>query len=141
MPNGGQMGQVVSQTWYIYGRSYDQCWLPEPIVSTLCKADDLQYHIGRFKHTVYKLCLGHLENVCKVYLYQGWRVAKAERHETYVKVTFRDKTTAAVWDACDEVPFDGRKLSADFSSHYTSEANNDNVTRRFTPREPHQWTI
>lgn len=133
------MGQ--GQTWYVYGRSHDQHWLPDPILSTLYKADDLQHHMGRFKHMVYKLCLGHLENVCKIYLYQGWRMAKAERHETYVKITLRNHATAIAWDNCKEVPTEGRRLEHDFLTHHIYEKEEGALTRRFRPREPHHWTI
>ena len=133
------MGQ--GQTWYVYGRSYDQHWLPDPIVSTLCKADDVQHHVGRFKHMVYKLCLGHLENVHKIYLYQGWRMAKAERHATYVKITLRNQTVADAWDKCVEVPTEGRCLEQDFLSHHVPEEEHAKLSRRFRPRDPHHWTI
>lgn len=134
------MGQVVSQTWYVYARTHDQKWTPEPLFSTLAKADDLQYHMGRFKHVVYKLCLGHYDDICKVYLYQGWRIAKAERYNNRVKITFKNKNIETAWEKCAEVRIDGRSLTDDFNLHYVEEQEGQ-LVRRFIASEDYQWTI
>ena len=134
------MGQVVSQTWYVYGRGHDQKWLPEPILSTVAKADNVRHHMGRFKHMVYKLCIGQIEDVSKIYLYQGWRFAKAEQCEKYVKMTFKTEAIARIWDTCTEIPVDGRALGHEFYMHY-AETDPKPGVRRFTLRRENYWTI
>ena len=90
---------------------------------------------------VYKLGLGHLENVSKIYLYQKWRMAKAERHENYVKISLRNHIMATAWDNCVEVPIEGRYLEQDFLSHHVPENEHGKLTRCFRPHDPHHWTI
>lgn len=91
------MGSQLSITWYIYSREENDEWSEEPISSTLAKEEDVNYHLGRFKHIVYKMGVGKLNNIRKVYLYHGWRVVKAEMKDTEIGLYFSDETIAEKW--------------------------------------------
>ena len=95
-----------NSSWLIYGRSRETNRYTEPLQESLERHDDLQYHMGRFKHEIYTFCLGDQHQTLKcLYLYNDyWRMAKCyigEHHKLYIE--FRDVDTATVWDACDEV--------------------------------------
>ena len=95
------MGQFVSHTWFVYGRRVDNTWQEEPILSTVSHSADMDFHMARFRHLVYQLGLDQLDpDLCKLYLYQGWRVAKCERTDTLVRLTFATRAAADAWDGC-----------------------------------------
>jgi len=96
------MGSQVSTTWYIYSREENDEWSETPIASTLTREEDVNYHIGRFKQIVYKMSVGKLQNIRKIYLYHGWRVVKAVMEENELRLEFTDKTTAEKWWESDE---------------------------------------
>lgn len=92
--------------WYIYGRSNQTNYYTEALHKTLERHDDLQYHMGRFKHEVYTFSLGDQHQTLKcLYLYNDyWRMAKCWLDDNgKLFIEFRDIETATVWDACDEV--------------------------------------
>jgi|MDTG01.1.fsa_nt_gb hypothetical protein len=93
------MGAFVSRTWFIYARDENDRWLQEPLASTLTHEDDYSFHMGRFKHFVFKLGLGRLTSL-KIYLYKGFRVAKAVRKAESVDVIFYSKEAAEAWNTC-----------------------------------------
>lgn len=94
------MGSFMSHTWFIYGRDKNDKWLDEPIVSTLTKADNIEFHMKRFKYHVYQLGLGYLDNVHKIYLYQGFRVAKCVLKDDTVTVEFSSEAAKKAWSTC-----------------------------------------
>ena len=72
------MFSYFQSTWYIYGRSKASDKYTEALQSTLEHHDDLQYHMGRFKHEVFLFALGMNHATLKsLYLYNNyWRIAK-----------------------------------------------------------------
>lgn len=94
------MGSFMSQTWFIYGRDTEDKWLDEPLASTLTKADEIEFHMKRFKYHVYQLGLGHFQNVHKIYLYQGFRVAKCVLKDDTVRVEFCSEAAKQAWASC-----------------------------------------
>jgi len=96
------MGSSLSTTWYIYSREENDEWSETPIASTLAREDDINYHLGRFKHIVYKMGVGKLNSIQKVYLYHGWRIVKATLEKNELRLEFTDKTTAEKWWESDE---------------------------------------
>jgi len=108
------MGQVISRTWFLYARDKQDNWLTDPIDSTLVKDDDCKYHMGKFKHKVFRFALGQeLEHCSKIYLYQGWRRAKCELTDETCVVTFSDKEALEAWDTCKR-----SKLGNKFDQHF-----------------------
>jgi len=95
------MGAYLTTTWYTYARGKDDKWLEEPIDSTVAKADDIQHHMGRFKHKVFRLALGQqFSETPKIYLYQGSRRVKCEKTSDSVIVTFSDSVAKEAWLQC-----------------------------------------
>ena len=96
------MGPVISRTWFIYARSKDDKWLDEPLESTLAHEDDIRYHMGKFKHKFFRLALNRLDdNIVKIYLYHGWRVAKCTKHEDgSLTVAFSTREAHNAWLTC-----------------------------------------
>ena len=108
------MGSYMSNTWCIYGRDNEDCWLDEPLVSSEKKADNMEYHMKRFKYYIYQLGLGYLENVHKIYLYQGFRVAKCVFKDDTVTVELCSENAKRAWSNSKR-PSSSRK----FDSMYT----------------------
>lgn len=129
------MFSYFQSTWYIYGRSKASDKYTEALQSTLEHHDDLQYHMGRFKHEVFLFALGMNHATLKsLYLYNNyWRIAKCWIVDGKLFLDFRDSDTAALWDSCDEVltspqfawmqrPFSNRyaAVTDDYSSYQRS---------------------
>ena len=94
------MGLLVSRTWFIYARDASDRWM-EPLTSTVSNDDNLEFHMGRFKHYVFSLSLGKLtEGIRKIYLYQGRRVARCERFDDKVVVTMSSREAMTAWVEC-----------------------------------------
>jgi len=91
------MGSYMSTTWFIYGRDQDDNWLSEPLVSSTQEVDNMEYHIKRFKYQVYQLGLGNLANVYKIYLYQGFRVARCVLKDETVTVELCSEAAKQAW--------------------------------------------
>ena len=95
------MGPVISRTWFVYARSRDGKWLDDPLESTLAHEDDLEYHMGKFRHKFFRLALDRLnkdKDIDKIYLYHGWRVAKCTKHEdNSLTVEFSSKEAHNAW--------------------------------------------
>ena len=87
----------MSNTWFIYGRDKEDYWLGEPLVSSEKKVDNMDYHMKRFKYHVYQLGLGNLENVYKIYLYQGFRVARCVLNDDTVTVELYSEDAKRAW--------------------------------------------
>lgn len=108
------MGLFLSRTWFIYARDANDQWM-EPLTSTLAKEDDMNHHMGRFKHYVFLLALGKLdESISKIYLYQHRRVAKCEILEDGLRIDFSSKEASDAWDACKRSK-QGRKFDSVYS--------------------------
>ena len=43
----------MGQTWFMYARDTEDYWIKEPLYSTLEHAEDIDHHMGRFKHKVF----------------------------------------------------------------------------------------
>lgn len=115
------MGPVVSRTWYMYGRKKDGNWLAEPLDSTVSKDDDMVFHMGRFKHKMFRLALGKLDgDVEKIYLYRGWRVAKVVKGEGVIDVIFASVEAHNAWLRCKR-----SRLGKDFDLQYKLEKADD----------------
>lgn len=95
------MGPAISRTWYIYGRDHSDKWLSAPLDSTLARENDINFHMGRFKHQLYLMALklAHTE-VSKMYLYQGWRRAKCVFEKDDILLTFSDYESLQAWETC-----------------------------------------
>ena len=114
------MGLFLSRTWFIYARDDNDRWI-EPLTSTLTNEDDVAFHMGRFKHYVFKLGLGELdETISKIYLYQNRRVAKCVKSDTEIELEFCSKEAADAWSTCKRSK-KGRK----FDSKYTLSEQTD----------------
>jgi len=95
------MGGYLTTTWYVYARDKDDHWLSDPIDSTVAKSDNIQYHMGRFKHKVFQLALLHqFTETPKIYLYQGSRRVKCEKTSDSVIITFSDNEAKEAWINC-----------------------------------------
>lgn len=97
------MGIFVSRTWFIYARDADDKWIETPLASTVAHEEDVEFHMGRFKHYVFKLALGELDStISKIYLYCGTRVAKCifMKEEKKIYVEFSSAEAASAWDTC-----------------------------------------
>lgn len=92
------MGQSQT-TWFMYGRDKNDRWT-DPIYSTVAKADDVEFHMGRFKHKVFEFALDQLD-ICKLYLYHGrTRYVKAWFEEDTLKVQFCSNESKEAWKTC-----------------------------------------
>lgn len=91
------MGQFVSRTWFIYGRNSQDDWYV--IKSTLSQENDYNYHMGRFKHVFFEMALDRIDTK-KIYLYRGWRMAKCERKDDIIYITFQNNQVLKAWDEC-----------------------------------------
>jgi hypothetical protein len=90
-----------SHLWYIYGRDKQDYWLPNYIDMSVAQESNELFHIGRFKHQVFLMALALAHgNVHKIYLYHGWRVAKCEKTEKTLSITFTDDKHDALWSTC-----------------------------------------
>ena len=87
----------MSNTWFIYGRDIEDRWLSEPLVSSEKEVDNMEYHMKRFKYHVYQLGLGNIENVHKIYLYQGFRVAKCVLQDDTITVELNSEAAKQAW--------------------------------------------
>lgn len=94
------MGLFPSRTWFIYGRDENDYWIKEPLASTVAKDDDVEFHMGRFKHYVFKLALGKLDHARKIYLYHGHRVVRAVMRDGNLFVEFSTQESADAWTTC-----------------------------------------
>ncbi len=112
------MGSHFSTTWYIYSREENDEWSAEPIASTLAREDDINFHLGRFKHIVFKMGVGQLKNIKKVYLYHGWRMAKAEMTDNEIRLYFRDESIAEKWWESVEECIETGVFSAEFDENW-----------------------
>lgn len=91
------MGQ--SQTWFMYGRDKNDRWTPA-LYHTLANADDIDFHMGRFKHKVFEFALGEMD-IHKLYLYHNWtRHAKAWFEEDTFKIQFSSVAARDSWKTC-----------------------------------------
>jgi len=112
------MGSHLSTTWFIYSREENDDWSENPLASTLTHEKDVNYHIGRFKHLVYKMCVGKLQNIRKVYLYHGWRMIKAVMDKNELCLEFTDKATAEKWWESDEECIETGVYSKEFDKKW-----------------------
>lgn len=126
------MGAFVSRTWFIYARDENDRWLKEPLASTLAHEEDCAFHMGRFKHFVFKLGLGRLTSM-KIYLYRGFRVAKAVRRSETVDVIFYSKEAAEAWKTCKR-----SKLGQAFDLEFQEAEQPDEFNRVFNRIEGSQ---
>ena len=95
------MGGYLTTTWYTYARDKDDNWLTDPIDSTVAKSDNIDHHMGRFKHKVFQLALDqHFSETPKIYLYQGSRRVKCEKTPDSVIITFSDSEAKESWIKC-----------------------------------------
>ena len=104
----------MSTTWFSYGRDEEDYWLEEPLVTSEKEVDNMKYHMKRFKYHVYQLGLGNLENVHKIYLYQGFRVAKCVLQNNTVTVELCSEGAKQAWSMCRRP-----SVSRKFDSVYT----------------------
>tara|TARA_B110000091_G_scaffold213194_1_gene261871 strand:+ start:818 stop:1177 length:360 start_codon:yes stop_codon:yes gene_type:complete len=110
----------MGQTWFMYARDTQDYWIKEPLYSTLISPDDIDYHMGRFKHKVFMLGLGELK-VHKLYLYQGWtREVKCWFQEDTLKVEFSTERARASWKTSKR-SHKGRKFDSIFTKVDTKE--------------------
>lgn len=108
------MGVFLSRTWFIYARDANDKWM-EPLTSTLTNEDDIEHHMGRFKHYVFLLALGKLDEcISKIYLYRHRRVARCEIFEEELRVDFSSKEAMDAWNSCKRSK-QGRKFDSIFS--------------------------
>ena len=92
------MGQTYT-TWFMYGRDKNDRWT-DPLYSTVAKADDITFHMGRFKHKVFEFGLGEL-GILKLYLYHGrTRYVKAWFEEDTLKIHFSADESKHAWRTC-----------------------------------------
>ena len=92
------MGQGQT-TWFMYGRDKNDRWT-DPLYSTVAKADDILFHMGRFKHKVFEFALGQLD-IIKLYLYHGrTRHVKAWFEEDTLKIQFLTAKAKDAWYEC-----------------------------------------
>lgn len=117
------MGLFPSRTWFIYGRDENDYWIKEPLASTVAKDDDVEFHMGRFKHYVFKLALGKLDHARKIYLYHGRREVKAVMRDGNLFVTFTRQESADAWTTCKRSHL-GKEFDKLFV-HKTKPENND----------------
>ena len=95
------MGAYLTTTWYVYARGQDDNWLTDPIDSTVAKSDEIEYHMGKFKHKVFQLALDQqFTKTPKIYLYQGSRRVKCEKTSDSVIITFSDNSAKKAWNNC-----------------------------------------
>ena len=120
------MGPAISRTWFIYARDKNDKWLEEPLESTLSHEDDIRYHMGKFKHKFFRLALGRLdENIAKIYLYQGWRVAKCTKHgDDGMTVEFSSKDAHNAWLTCKR-----SRLGLKFDEKFRVSSSDDRTIR------------
>lgn len=96
------MGLTPSRSWYMYGRDHQDYWLSKPLELSIARETDVLFHIGLFKHQVLLMALdlAHV-NVSKLYLYNGWqRVAKCEKTDRMLFITFTDSAKTELWSTC-----------------------------------------
>ena len=92
------MGQSQT-TWFMYGRDKNDRWA-DPLYSTVAKADDIEFHMGRFKHKLFEFALGELD-ILKLYLYHGRsRRVKAWFEEDTLKIQFTTTEAKNAWNTC-----------------------------------------
>lgn len=114
------MGLFVSRTWFIYARDENDNWM-EPLASTVANDDDIKHHMGRFKHYVFLLGQGKLDDsISKIYLYQSRRVAKCVKTDGEICVEFSSKEAADAWSVCKRSK-QGRKFDSLYTLDETSE--------------------
>lgn len=93
----------MGQTWFMYARNKEDYWVKEPFYSTLTNENNIEYHMGRFKHRVFLFALGELDepDVYKMYLYQGWsREVKCWFQEDTLKIQFSTERARNAWGLC-----------------------------------------
>ena len=106
----------MSRTWCIYARDEHDKWIEEPISSTLSHEDDIPFHMGRFKHYVFRQGLNDLPNN-KIYLYKGFRMAKSCMYDNKLVVTLCSKDAVDAWSSCKR-----SKLGLKFDKLWTQES-------------------
>ena len=114
------MGLFVSRTWFIYARDASDSWM-DPLTSTVSNDDNLEFHMALFKHYVFLLGLGQLdETISKIYLYQNVRYAKCVRSEETITVDFSSLDASSAWTACKRSK-KGRKFDSIYTLKEKSE--------------------
>ena len=132
------MGANLSRTWYIYSRDADDKWSETPVASTLARGDDIEHHIGRFKHVVFQMALNRMAGVQKVYLYRGWRIAKAHRDNNCLVLDFsKDEYANAWWEADEQAIDSGGTFTRTFAHQwsYRDEPGGRFIRYDFQPRD------
>jgi len=90
------MGQ--SHIWFMYARKADDYWQDDPLYLSEENVDNIEYHMGRFKHKFFLYGLNQFENVHKLYLYQGrTRYVKCWHDGDCLKVEFNSAATKQAW--------------------------------------------
>jgi hypothetical protein len=129
------MGSVNSCTWFIYSRDKDDTWSDTPIASTLVREEELNYHLGRFKHVVFKMCTDNLGPIRKVYLYHGWRVAKAEVMDNLLCLFFATRVQADQWWEVEEECIETGVYSRAFAQHWRAQDGPSDLVIRYERRK------
>ena len=110
----------MGQTWFMYARDTEDYWIKEPLYSTLEHAEDIDHHMGRFKHKVFMYALGEMDEH-KIYLYHGWqREVKCWFQDDTLKVEFSTERARDSWSTCKRST-KGRKFDSNFTKVDTKE--------------------
>lgn len=120
----------MGQTWFMYGRDKQDKWT-EPLYKTVAQASDVEFHMGRFKHTVFEFALDELD-IIKLYLYHGWtRYVKVWFQEDTLKIQFLSVTAKEAWHNCKR-----SKKGQTFDNKYTPIAVTDEWILYFKRNPP-----
>lgn len=110
----------MGQTWFMYARDAEDYWIKEPLYSTLEHVDDIDHHMGRFKHKVFMYALGEMDEH-KIYLYHGWqREVKCWFQDDTLKIEFSTERARDSWSTCKRSA-KGRKFDSNFTKVDTKE--------------------
>lgn len=131
------MGSHNSRTWFIYSREEDDTWSETPIASTLVRAGELDYHLGRFKHIVFKMSTDNLGPIRKVYLYHGWRVAKAEVADNLLCLSFATRFEADQWWEVEEKCIETGVYSRAFAQRWQVQDGPSDLVIKYERRSMH----
>ena len=94
------MGTGSSSTWFVYGKGSDDCWISNPLHTTLAKGIDTNTTQFRHEIVLMALQLSHVQ-LSKIYLYNGtMRRIKCERTENALTIVFSDKEAHEAWFRC-----------------------------------------
>lgn len=84
----------------MYGKDVHDCWVSDPLLSTLTKGIDANTTQFRHEIVLMALQLSH-QQLSKIYLYNGARRRiKCERTETAVTIRFSDAEACNAWYRC-----------------------------------------